>query len=192
MYLNVYGGHRRGWEQWLFPAILERNLFRHGRQIDGAHGREPRQAQGAVQRRRRAVPAGPRPRQAGLLDLPLHARRQRAFWDSIKNSILASEYEAYLEQYPEGGFVALAQVRLEAIKQDAVAMRDPHDREIELSFWEFVRESDNPTLIQAYLEKYPNGEFSSLAQIRIGALTRRPLRRATTRPDEIGDIDPRA
>ena len=42
------------------------------------------------------------------------------FWDSIKNSILASEYEAYLEQYPEGGFVALARVRLEAIKQDAV------------------------------------------------------------------------
>ena len=93
------------------------------------------------------------------------------FWDSIKNSILASEYEAYLEQYPEGGFVALAQVRLEAIKQDAVAMRDPHDREIELSFWESVRESDNPTLIQAYLEKYPNGEFSALAQIRIGELT---------------------
>ena len=93
------------------------------------------------------------------------------FWDLIKNSILASEYEAYLEQYPEGGFVALAQVRLEAIKQDAVAMRDPHDREIELSFWEFVRESDNPTQIQAYLEKYPNGEFSALAQIRIGELT---------------------
>jgi adenylate cyclase len=93
------------------------------------------------------------------------------FWDSIKNSILASEYEAYLKQYPEGSFVALARVRLEAIKQDAVGMRDPHHREIELSFWESVRESDNPTLIQAYLEKYPNGEFSALAQIRIGELT---------------------
>ena len=58
------------------------------------------------------------------------------FWDLIKNSILAREYEAYLEQYPEGSFVALARVRLEAIKQDAVSMRDPHDREIELSFWE--------------------------------------------------------
>src|SRR5258708_38035693 len=81
------------------------------------------------------------------------------FWDSIKNSILASEYEAYLEQYPEGGFVALARVRLEAIKQDSVTMRDPHDREIELSFWESVRESDNGKLMQAYLEKYPNGEF---------------------------------
>jgi class 3 adenylate cyclase len=43
------------------------------------------------------------------------------FWDSIKNSILANDYKAYLEQYPEGGFVALARVRLEAIKQDAVS-----------------------------------------------------------------------
>jgi adenylate cyclase len=93
------------------------------------------------------------------------------FWDSIKNSILASEYEAYLEQYPEGGFVALARVRLEAIKQDAVSMRDPHDREIELSFWESVRASDNPALIGAYLEKYPNGEFSALARIRVDELT---------------------
>ena len=50
-------------------------------------------------------------------------------------------------------------------------MRDPHDREIELSFWESVRESDNPTLIRAYLEKYPDGEFSALAQIRIDELT---------------------
>ena len=93
------------------------------------------------------------------------------FWDSIKNSILASEYEAYLEQYPEGGFVALARVRLEAIRQDAVTMRDPHDREIELSFWESVRASDSPALIQAYLEKYPNGEFSALARIRVDELT---------------------
>jgi len=46
-----------------------------------------------------------------------------------------------------------------------------HDREIELSFWESVRESDNPKLIRAYLEKYPNGEFSALAQIRVHALT---------------------
>jgi len=93
------------------------------------------------------------------------------FWDSIKNSILASEYEAYLEQYPEGGFVALARVRLEAIKQDSVSMRDPHDREIELSFWESVRASDNPALLAAYLEKYPTGEFSALARIRMDGLT---------------------
>jgi adenylate cyclase len=92
------------------------------------------------------------------------------FWDSIKNSIRADEYEAYLDQYPEGSFAALARVRLAAIREDAVDMRDPHDREIELSFWESVRESDNPALIQAYLQKYPKGEFSTLAEIRIQEL----------------------
>ena len=50
-------------------------------------------------------------------------------------------------------------------------MRDPQDREIELSFWESVRASDNPALIQAYLEKYPDGEFSALARIRVDELT---------------------
>lgn len=92
------------------------------------------------------------------------------FWDSIKNSTLASEYEAYLEQYPEGSFAALARVRLQAIAQDAAAMRDPKAAEIELSFWESVRASDNTALIRAYLEKYPEGEFTTLAQIRIAEL----------------------
>jgi adenylate cyclase len=49
-------------------------------------------------------------------------------------------------------------------------MRDPQDREIELSFWESVRGSENPALIRAYLEKYPKGEFSALAEIRIAEL----------------------
>ena len=92
------------------------------------------------------------------------------FWDLIKNSVSASEYEAYLERYPEGSFAALAQLRLEAISKDAAGMRDPQDREVELAFWESVRESDNPASIKAYLQKYPKGEFSPLAEIRIGEL----------------------
>ena len=92
------------------------------------------------------------------------------FWDSIKTSVSAREYEAYLEQYPEGSFAALARLRLEAVSKDAVGMRDPQVREVELSFWESVRESENPELIQAYLEKYPNGEFAALAEIRLGEL----------------------
>lgn len=103
------------------------------------------------------------------------------FWDSIKNSIRADEYEAYLDRYPEGSFVALARVRLEAIREDAVGMRDPHDREIELAFWESVRESENPALIQAYLQKYPKGEFSTLAEIRIGELDGHPAATARQR-----------
>jgi class 3 adenylate cyclase len=90
------------------------------------------------------------------------------FWDSIKNSTRANEYEAYLEQYPEGNFVALARARLKAISEEATGLRDPQDREVELSFWESVR--NNPKLIKAYLDKYPKGEFISLAQFRLAEL----------------------
>jgi adenylate cyclase len=92
------------------------------------------------------------------------------FWDSIKNSTRASEYEAYLEQHPDGSFAALARVRLKAIFEDAAGMRDPQDRQIDLSFWESVRSSENAALIEAYLDKYPDGEFRALAQIRIEEL----------------------
>jgi adenylate cyclase len=89
------------------------------------------------------------------------------FWDSIKDSTLVADYEAYPTQYPEGSFVALARTRLGEFAPGESAMPDPQDREVELSFWESVRESDNPATLQAYLEKYPHGEFKSLAEIRL-------------------------
>jgi adenylate cyclase len=92
------------------------------------------------------------------------------FWDSIKTSTLASEYEAYLQRYPEGSFADLARIRLKAIAEDAAAMRVPKDQEIELAFWDSVRASTNAALIKAYLDKYPHGEFSTLARIRLDEL----------------------
>ena len=94
-----------------------------------------------------------------------------AFWETVKDSARANEFEAYLEQYPDGNFVLLARARLEAIAHDDAGMRDPQDREVELSFWESVRQSDNPTFVQAYLEKYPKGEFCALAELRIAELS---------------------
>ena len=61
-------------------------------------------------------------------------------------------------------------MRLDAINGDAAGLRDPQDREVELAFWESVRASDNPARIEAYLQKYPDGEFCSLARIRIEEL----------------------
>jgi adenylate cyclase len=92
------------------------------------------------------------------------------FWESIKDSLRAADYEAYLEQYPEGNFVALAQTRLEEIAAAHGHVRDPQDRQVELAFWDTVRESDSPESLQAYLEKYPEGEFRPLAEIRLKEL----------------------
>lgn len=41
---------------------------------------------------------------------------------------------------------------------------------IELTFWDSVKDSDDLEMFEAYLEKYPDGEFRSLAEIRIAQL----------------------
>ena len=92
------------------------------------------------------------------------------FWESMKESVHAADYQAYLTQYPDGEFAALARARLEEFTDSAGNARDPADREIELAFWESIRESDNPEAVQAYLDKYPTGEFRSLAEIRLKEL----------------------
>ena len=92
------------------------------------------------------------------------------FWESIKESVRPADYEAYLEQYPEGSFAALARTRLDEFASANGGMRDPRDREVELAFWESVRESDSPASLLAYLEKYPEGDFKALAEIRLGEL----------------------
>jgi len=121
--------------------------------------------------------------QSGVLDdlpslselPPEPTEGEHLFWETIKDSPRIADYEAYLRQYPEGSFVALARTRLGEFASAAGGMRDPKDREVELSFWESVRESDNPASLQAYLEKYPDGEFKSLAEIRLNELRVPPI-----------------
>ena len=96
------------------------------------------------------------------------------FWNSINDSVSAADYEAYLAQYPEGDFAALANARLEEFATSGAPPRDPADRGVELSFWESVRESDNPRSLRAYLDKYPAGEFRTLADIRLKELEQAP------------------
>ena len=49
--------------------------------------------------------------------------------------------------------------------------------QIEREFWVSVRESNRPDDIQAYLDKYPNGNFAALAKNRLDALVRPDARR---------------
>lgn len=43
----------------------------------------------------------------------------------------------------------------------------------ELTFWESVRDSEDPREIEAYLNAYPNGQFAPLARIRLNKLKSR-------------------
>lgn len=100
------------------------------------------------------------------------------FWDTIKHSLNALEYRVYLERYPDGAFAPLARARLTTIEQGkmpiaaaptVVAAVDP--KAIELSFWDTVKDSSNAEMYQAYLDKYPEGEFVRLAETKLVELT---------------------
>ena len=51
---------------------------------------------------------------------PAASDREMLFWDSIKWSAAASEYEAYLRQFPDGTYAALAQGRLSRLSAASV------------------------------------------------------------------------
>ena len=44
------------------------------------------------------------------------------------------------------------------------------EKEVELEFWRAIKDSDDPAMINAYLQKYPDGDFAILANIKIKKL----------------------
>lgn len=103
------------------------------------------------------------------------AEFELAFWEAMKDSKDEAEFEAYLEQYPSGAFAALAEARLQALLQEQAApgepaATDPDVSAVELAFWDAVKDSDNPGMHEAYLERYPDGAFAALAKVRLTEL----------------------
>jgi adenylate cyclase len=92
-----------------------------------------------------------------------------AFWSSIMNSEAASDYAAYLERYPEGNFSNLAQARIATLAAGESTGSEA-EMKLQITYWESVKDSDDPAMFRAYLEKYPNGHFKELASVRLGQL----------------------
>jgi adenylate cyclase len=100
-----------------------------------------------------------------------------AFWDTVKDSTDEGELEAYLEQYPGGSFIELAKARLQGLREKPrepghtlKAEQQPEHVAVELAFWETVTKDDTPAMYEAYLGKYPQGEFVPLAKVRLEEL----------------------
>jgi adenylate cyclase len=93
-----------------------------------------------------------------------------ALWDSVKDGDRA-ELESYLEQYPEGTFASLARTRIDAGALSP-ALPTPEEvavDELDLAFWNSVKDSDRREELQAYLEQHPNGHFAGLARARLSS-----------------------
>jgi hypothetical protein len=50
------------------------------------------------------------------------------------------------------------------------AAPDGYDKDLEILFWNSVRDSKSPAVLETYLQRYPNGTFATLARILIANL----------------------
>lgn len=64
----------------------------------------------------------------GILPKDSAEQYELAFWESIKDSSFASDYEAYLQAYPKGRFAGLARARIERLRAAAPKAETPPER----------------------------------------------------------------
>ena len=112
---------------------------------------------------------------------PLETQQiELAFWDSMKDSKEADDFAAYLAQFPEGSFRALAETRLASLRSGA-SEDDATDGEIadpasdvEMAFWDSIKDSESAADYTAYLAQFPKGAFAGLARARLESSSARP------------------
>jgi eukaryotic-like serine/threonine-protein kinase len=98
------------------------------------------------------------------------------FWDGVKDSDDPDDIALYLEQFPQGAFVAQARKRIAELGGGAApapapaGAAVPPGSEAEKEFWEGVKDSDDPDDIALYLEQFPQGVFIAEAKKRIAEL----------------------
>jgi hypothetical protein len=101
-----------------------------------------------------------------------------ALWDSIKDSETVTEFDGFLERYPDGPFAFLARARREALagsQSEPTERTDEDALSVELAFWEAAKDSDDPSELEAYLQRFPSGEFVALAEARLAAMRDAPI-----------------
>jgi Caspase domain/Domain of unknown function (DUF4189) len=75
-------------------------------------------------------------------------------------------------------------------------MRIPQDEEsersrLEITFWNSIKNDKNPRLFEAYLNRYPTGNFAEIAKITLEELKTAALKAAVVQPDDkIAITDP--
>jgi lipoprotein NlpI len=98
------------------------------------------------------------------------------FWNSIKDSKKAADYQAYLDKYPNGSFADLAKLRMKKYAAAAAPAPTPAPAKVDpqqadITYWNTIKTSKNADDYRAYLEKYPDGEFVDVAKLRVEQLS---------------------
>jgi hypothetical protein len=91
---------------------------------------------------------------------------------SVRNRVL-KETEGRQVPWEHTSLTGQVYLRLDSLPSTGASIPPPaatYDREIELSFWNSVKDSKSPDMLQSYLDRYPYGNFAGLARAMLNEL----------------------
>jgi carboxyl-terminal processing protease len=100
---------------------------------------------------------------------------ENTLWEYVEKTKLAGDYQAYLDQYPNGTYAALARSRLTSLgAAPAAATPAPAGAKsaAEKAMWDSISASKQASDFDAYLKQYPQGTYAPLARSRLAELNR--------------------
>jgi uncharacterized caspase-like protein len=107
-----------------------------------------------------------------------------AYWQSIKDTRNPELLKSYLAKYSDGAFADLAKAMIATLAADATNRKAEAERaqeeaqrqsafqkeDIELAYWNAVKDAKDASLYEAYLQRYPKGKFAEVAKALIARI----------------------
>lgn len=87
-------------------------------------------------------------------------------WSEAQKGNSKEDYQAYLDQYPKGKYVALAKIRIKRLQVEA----DAEAAHREQDAWGAADKSGSEDSYRDYLKGWPTGQYAGLAQVRLSKL----------------------
>ncbi len=94
------------------------------------------------------------------------------YWNAVSASTNVRDFQDYLNNYPNGRYVAVARLRISQLggSSSTSVSPSPSGNSVEDQYWNAVRNSTNAQDFQSYLNAYPNGQYAALARLKINQL----------------------
>lgn len=109
---------------------------------------------------------------------PSGSTAEDQYWDAVKNSSRPSDFQDYLDNYPNGKYSPIARLRITQLGGSVSNPSSPTNvspvtssaATVEQQYWDAVKNSTRAEDFKNYLRDYPNGQFAPIARLRISQL----------------------
>jgi hypothetical protein len=88
-------------------------------------------------------------------------------WKSTEAVGSAAAFEDHLARFPNCAYAGLARARIDDLKSKDKAKKS----ELELAFWNSIKDSGDAAMFRDYLARFPDGVFAAIARERLATLT---------------------